>query len=188
MIPYTIDQRADTGVNNITLGIWLFIASEVMLFGSLFSAYALLRLAAQDWPTGMALLSIRHGLANTVVLVAMTVTYWQARRAPAASAKRGLLVSTALAIVFLLVKGLEYAGELERGLLPSVSTFMALYFTLTGLHALHVAAGAVANLWVRGAFAGVGDAMARERLKAVGIYWAFVDAIWIIIFLLMYVA
>ena len=161
MIPYTVERRADTGVNNITMGIWLFIASEVMLFGALFSAYALLRMSASDWPTGMALLSVRHGLASTLVLVVMTVTYWQARRAPAVTARRTLVVSTLLAVVFLVNKGVEYSGEFERGLVPSVSTFMAMYFTLTGLHALHVAAGILANLWVRGSFSRVGEAMTR---------------------------
>ena len=188
MIPYTVERRADTGVNNVTLGIWLFIASEVMLFGALFSAYALLRLSAPDWPSGMALLSIRHGLASTLVLVVMTVTYWQARRAPVTSSRRALIISTLLAVVFLVNKAVEYAGEFERGLVPSVSTFMATYFTLTGLHAVHVAAGIVANLWVRGSFSRVGEAMTRERLKIVAIYWAFVDVVWVIILLLMYVA
>ena len=69
MIPYTIERRADTGVTNVTLGIWLFLASEVMLFGALFSAYALLRVSAPIWPRGRDVLSVPLGAANTVVLL-----------------------------------------------------------------------------------------------------------------------
>ena len=61
IIPYTTERRADTGVTNVTLGMWLFIASEVMLFGALFSAYALLRSAATDWPSGRQVLSLSLG-------------------------------------------------------------------------------------------------------------------------------
>ena len=65
MIPYTIERRADTGVNNVTLGIWLLLASEAMLFGALFSAYALLRTAATSWPDGRVVLNLPLGAANT---------------------------------------------------------------------------------------------------------------------------
>lgn len=188
MIPYTTERRPDTGVTNVALGMWLFIASEVMLFGSMFSAYALLRVAATDWPSGLALLDIEFGLANTVVLVAATVVSWQARRAPLAGARRLLLAGTALAAVFLIVKSIEYSGEIERGLVPSVSTFMAMYFTLTGLHAAHVLAGLVANLWAFAGTAKVDEAMTRGRLHSLALYWAFVDIIWLIILVIMYVA
>ena len=66
MIPYTVERRADTGVTNVTMGIWLFLASEVMLFGALFSSYALLRTAAPAWPHGREVLNLQLGLANTV--------------------------------------------------------------------------------------------------------------------------
>ena len=188
MIPYTIERRPDTGVNNVTLGIWLFIASEVMLFGALFSAYALLRMSATDWPAGMSLLDINFGLANTVVLVAMTIVAWQARRAPIATARKQLLAGTALALVFLGIKTFEYVSEIGRGLVPSVSTFLAMYFTLTGLHALHVAAGLVGNLWAFAGSARVDEGMTRGRVQSLALYWAFVDVVWVVILVLMYVA
>ena len=89
MIPYTIERRADTGVTNVTLGIWLFLASEVMLFGALFSSYALLRASAAAWPSGRDVLSLPLGGANTVVLIAHDGAIWRARRASLAGVRRG---------------------------------------------------------------------------------------------------
>ena len=185
MIPYTLDRRADTGVSNATLGFWLFLASEVMLFGALFSAYALLRVSAPAWPSGRTVLSLPLGATNTVVLLLMSVTAWHARSLPLGAAKRSLLASSALALVFLAVKAIEYRGEVARGFVPSVSTFMAMYFTLTGLHALHVVCGLIANGW---ALAGrAGEEMMANRIRLLSLYWAFVDSVWIVIFLLVYV-
>ena len=60
-IPYIVDERPDTGLTNVKLGIWLFLASEVMLFGALFSSYVLLRLIAPDWPVGAEVLNVPMG-------------------------------------------------------------------------------------------------------------------------------
>ena len=116
MIPYTIERRADTGVNNVTLGIWLFIASEVMLFGALFSSYALLRVSAPIWPRGFDVLGVWFGAANTVVLSIMTALILRARALDARAARRLVLAGSALAIVFLVIKGFEWRGEIGNGL------------------------------------------------------------------------
>ena len=73
-IPYTVQPRSDTGLFNAKLGIWLFLASEVMLFGALFSSYILLRLGAHDWPRGASILNVPIGAFNTVVLISSSVT------------------------------------------------------------------------------------------------------------------
>ena len=145
MIPYTIERRPDTGVTNVTMGVWLFLASEVMLFGALFSAYTLLRVSAPQWPHGSELLDRTIGAANTVILLAAAAAVWRARasRRPAL-----LMVATILAVLFLSLKSIEYHAELARGLRPAVSTFLATYYTLTGFHAAHVAGGIIANLWI----------------------------------------
>jgi cytochrome c oxidase subunit III len=69
-IPYTVERRPDTGINNVLLGTWLFLASEVMLFGGLFSAYVLLRAGATAWPEGSSVSSVPLGALNTLVLLA----------------------------------------------------------------------------------------------------------------------
>jgi len=183
VIPYTIERRADTGVTNVTMGIWLFLASEVMLFGSLFSAYALLRTAAPAWPRGGDVLNVSMGVANTVVLMAMTAAAW---RAKLLNAGKWLLVSTALALTFLVIKSLEYRDEFGHGLRPAATTFLALYFTLTGLHALHVIAGALANLWAWRGARHVGELMTAGRIRAITLYWALVDVVWLGILVLFY--
>jgi heme/copper-type cytochrome/quinol oxidase subunit 3 len=187
MIPYTIEARPETGVTNVTLGIWLFLASEVMLFGAFFSAYALLRFSAPEWPDALSLLDFNYAAVNTLVLVVMTIVSWQARRAPIAAARRLLLVAAALALAFLAIKAVEYGGEIRRGLVPSINTFLATYFTLTGLHALHVAGGLVANLWTLAGAGKVPQPLTRGRLHALALYWGFVDIVWLLILVFVYV-
>jgi len=188
MIPYTAARRPDTGVTNVTLGVWLFIASEVMLFGALFSSYTLLRVSAPAWPSGREVLNLTIGLTNTAVLLLMTSALWRARRAEGPAARPMLLVSTAGAVVFLALKSLEYRGEISAGLFPSTSTFLAMYYTLTGLHALHVLAGAIGNLWAMAGAGRVLPAMTGGRVRALGLYWTFVDLVWIVILILLYLS
>jgi cytochrome c oxidase subunit 3 len=188
MIPYTVERRTDTGVNNVTLGVWLFIASEVMLFGALFSAYALLRVAAMDWPSGRDVLSLSLGATNTVLLINVTALAWRARTAPPAAMRRLLLISAMFALAFLGVKTLEWRSEVSLGLTPAKDTFLAMYFTLTGLHALHVIAGIAANLWASASALRIDPGQMVGRARSIALYWVFVDVVWLVIFVLMYLS
>ena len=192
-IPYTVDPRPDTGVNNVMLGTWLFLASEVMLFGGLFSAYVLLRAGADIWPRGSEFLDVRRGALNTVVLMGATSVMRAARRRSAAgdvSRARVLMgACAALGLIFLGVKSVEYSNKLAHGYYASSSTFFALYYLLTAVHALHIAGGLVVNAYL--AAAGLqstsGDAaMYANRIRAVALYWYFVDLVWLCIFILLY--
>ena len=192
-IPYTVDPRPDTGVYNAKLGVWLFLASEVMLFGALFSSYVLLRVGAVSWPHGYEHLNIPLATVNTVVLITSSVTMVMAWASLAmGSLKRFRLYmgsTVALALVFLVIKGFEYAAKFEHGLYPSESTFMAIYFTLTGLHALHIVGGIIVNSYLLGP----GSRMWRtqparftNRVEVAGLYWHFVDLVWIFLFPVLY--
>jgi heme/copper-type cytochrome/quinol oxidase subunit 3 len=186
IIPYTTERRADTGVTNVTLGMWLFIASEIMLFGALFSAYALLRSAATDWPLGRHILSLPMGVLNTALLLVVTSAVWRARNRERAQARVLLLLATTAACTFISAKSIDYGYDFNHGLLPHVNTFLAMYFTLTGLHFAHVVAGIGGNVWaLRGR---VSDAMTNGRVRALAIYWVFVDIVWLIIFVLFYLS
>ena len=180
-IPHAIEPREDTGVTNTQMGIWLFLASEVMLFGGLFSAYAFVRSAAPHWPRGSEALSVSMGAINTALLIAATWSVWRARRAPS-----WLWVASLAALVFVGVKAFEWRGEVAQGLLPSTSTFFAMYFTLTGVHAAHVIGGVIANVWAATGLARVGREMTASRTSALALYWTFVDVVWLAIFVLMY--
>ena len=192
-IPYTVEARPDTGLPNPKLGIWLFLASEVMLFGALFSSYILLRVSAPVWPRGYQELNVPLATLNTVVLISSSVTMvmsWAQLKMQNLSRARTYLWSTvALALVFLVVKFFEYGAHFMGGEYPSRSTFLAIYFTLTGLHGLHVLGGVIVNSFL----AGPGAAMWRteperytNRVEVAGLYWHFVDLVWIFLFPALY--
>jgi heme/copper-type cytochrome/quinol oxidase subunit 3 len=193
-IPYTATVRPDTGVTNQRLGMWLFLASEVMLFGSLFSAYALLRSGATSWPDQSSIVNARLASINTLVLIASSIVILRAAarlRAGDVIRFRALMATTAvLGIVFLGIKGVEYRGEILGGLRPSTNNFVGLYFVMTALHALHVAGGVLVNFFL----CGPGVAMSRRdaarftgRVEAATLYWNFIDVIWILMFVTLYV-
>ncbi len=182
-----------TGVTNSKLGIWCFLASEVMLFGGLFSAYVLLRTGASQWPHGSQLLNVPLATLNTMVLITSSVTMvmsWASLALKNFSKYRIYMACTILlGLVFLVVKGFEYAHKFEHHHFPSTSTFYAIYFTLTGLHGLHVIGGILVNTY----FLFPGSALWKKdpeqfmgRIEAAGLYWHFVDLVWIFLFPVLY--
>ncbi|HSK79232.1 MAG TPA: cytochrome c oxidase subunit 3 [Thermoanaerobaculia bacterium] len=192
-IPYTVETRPDTGLYNAKLGIWLFLASEVMLFGALFSSYVLLRTGAPTWPHGREFLNVPLATLNTVILIASSVTMvmaWASLKLDDFKKYRLYMGLTLLASVgFLVVKAIEYGSKFEHHLYPSNNTFLAVYFTLTGLHALHVIGGMIVN----GYFWGPGAKMWKtqperftNRIEVAGLYWHFVDLVWIFLFPTLY--
>ncbi len=191
VIPYNVEPRADTGLYNAKLGIWLFLASEVMLFGALFSTYILLRTAAPEWPTG--LLNVPIGFFNTLVLIGSSVTMvmsWASLKLNDYRKFRMYMALTLLcSLVFLSVKAYEYSDKFSHDHFPSTSTFFAIYFTLTGLHALHIIGG----MLIMGYLVGPGSKMWKtepdrfaNRIEVVGLYWHFVDLVWIFLFPVLY--
>src|SRR4051812_22841026 len=126
-IPYTVEPRPDTGVTNAALGMWLFIASEVMLFGSLFSSYALLRIGAPTWPDQSATLNVPLAAVNTAILIASSVAILRssqsAARGSVAGFRKAMSVTLVGGLLFLMIKALEYRGELTGGMLPSTNNF-----------------------------------------------------------------
>ena len=192
-IPYTTDIRPDTGLTNPKLGIWLFLASEVMLFGSLFSAYALLRSGATSWPDQSAVLSVPFATLNTVILISSSITMvlaWVAAKAGELPRFRLFMgLTLLLGAAFMAVKALEYSDKLSHGLLPSTDNFLGLYFTMTGVHAIHVLVGMVVNaylLWPGSAMFRSDAVRFTNRVEIAGIYWHFVDVVWIFLFPVLY--
>jgi cytochrome c oxidase subunit III len=193
-IPYTVETRPDTGLFNAKLGIWLFLASEVMLFGSLFSSYILLRTGAPVWPHGREMgLSVPLATLNTLILIASSVTMvmsWASLKLKDFGKYRVYMGLTLLcALGFMVIKGIEYHHKFEVGNYPSKNTFLAVYFTLTGLHGLHVLGGMIVN----GYFWGPGAKLWKRdperfvnRIEVAGLYWHFVDLVWIFLFPTLY--
>ncbi len=201
LMPYTIKDHPVTGVYNGKLGIWLFLASEVMLFGALFSTYVLLRVTAPDeglakWPVGHeeTHLNVWIGTLNTFILISSSVTMvlcWASLKKGQFARGRGLLILTGvLGAVFLFIKlWFEYRVKFQHDLWPKTSTFYSIYYTITGLHGLHVLAGVVVMFY----FAGPGSKLWKSdpdyftnRIECTGLYWHFVDLVWIFVFPLLY--
>ena len=190
-IPYIVDARPDTGLNNSKLGIWLFLASEVMLFGALFSTYIILRMGAPEWPHGE--LNVVLGTINTIILIASSVTMvmaWASLKTNEWGKHRLYLTATfVLSAIFLVNKYFEYAAHFASGEGPWRSTFLAIYFTLTGLHGLHILGGMVVMAYFLGPGAKLhktNPAQFTNRIEATGLYWHFVDLVWIFLFPVLY--
>ena len=197
VIPYMVKPHPVTGIPNGKFGIWLFLASEVMLFGALFSSYVLIRTGMPQWPPegGLAsdVLNVPLATLNTAVLITSSITMVLAW----ASCKMGKLprfrlwmgATIALSFVFLVIKYFEYTHKFELGHFPRTDNFYAIYFTLTGLHGLHVIGGIIVNSYL----VGPGTKMwatdpehFTNRVENAGLYWHFVDLVWIFLFPSLY--
>ncbi len=190
-IPYTITPRPDTGLFNAKVGVWLFLASEVMLFGALFTTYILLRVGAPEWPHGE--LDVPLATFNTAVLISSSITMvmaWASLMMKQFGRFRLFMgLTILLGAVFLVAKGFEYSHHIAAGELPNKSTFFAIYFTMTGLHGLHVIGGMIVNSY----FWFTGGRMWKtqpdrftNRIEVAGLYWHFVDLVWIFLFPVLY--
>jgi heme/copper-type cytochrome/quinol oxidase subunit 3 len=192
-IPFTTEVRPDTGLTNPKLGIWLFLASEVMLFGALFSSYALLRMGAETWPDQRTVVNVPLATLNTVILISSSVTMvlaWAALKTQRLDRFRLYMGLTLLAgLGFLVVKSIEYSEKFEHGLYPATNNFLGLYFTMTGLHAFHVIGGMVVNAFLLGPGTRMWHTDPERftnRVEVAGIYWHFVDLVWIFLFPVFY--
>jgi cytochrome c oxidase subunit III len=187
-----------------SLGMWAFIATEILFFGGLFAGYTVYRLS---YPEAFAAashhLDIVLGTVNTAVLISSSLTMALAIFSARFSSRRMVVVflvaTLLLGMAFLGVKGAEYSHKFHEHLVPGthfvfpglhprgVEIFFSFYFAMTGLHALHMIIGAVllAVLTVR-AWRGRFSAEYYTPVEMVGLYWHFVDVIWIFLFPLLY--
>ena len=190
-IPYTVQARPDTGLHNGKLGVWLFLASEVMLFGALFSTYIILRSGSVEWPHGE--LNVWLGMINTFILIGSSVTMvmaWASLKMNEWGKHRFYLLATVLlSCTFLVIKYFEYSEHLSKGEGPWHSTFFAIYFTMTGLHGLHILGGMAVMAYFAGPGAGLWKKNPEQftnRIEITGLFWHFVDLVWIFLFPVLY--
>lgn len=192
-IHYISKPHPMTGMTNSKLGIWMFLASEVMLFGGLFSAYILLRTGVPDWPHGASHLNIPLATLNTMILITSSVTMVMAWASIAmknlGGYKKYMSFTILLGLCFLVVKSFEYGSKFQHHHYPSTDNFYGIYFVITGLHVLHVIGGLVVNTYLL--FPGTAlwkkdPAQFTGRIEAAGLYWHFVDLVWIFLFPVLY--
>jgi cytochrome c oxidase subunit 3 len=204
-----LDQQYEAG----TLGMWLFLVTEIMFFGGLFAGYAVYRsLYLTAFEAGSRLLDVRLGAINTAVLIGSSLTMALAVHAAQMGKRKALIVCLLLTMllgsVFLGVKAFEYSHKWEHHLVPGlnfapteatvkemhpvaalnhVELFLCFYFFMTGLHALHMVIGlGIMAVLVWMAARGKFDAGYYSPVEISGLYWHFVDIVWIFLFPLLY--
>ena len=172
-----------------TLGMLLFIASEIMLFGSFFTAYFFIRVVNhQPWPPHPFHLPVYVAFINTCILVTSSFTvHWSLqsiKRGSRAGLQAGLTLTFLMGLTFLLTQILEYA---RIGFTPHDQAFGTVFFCLTGLHGAHVAVGLtiLAAMTAR-AYRGHFSAEEHHGVEIGGIYWHFVDVMWIVVYVTVY--
>jgi cytochrome c oxidase subunit 3 len=174
------------------LGIWVFLATEILLFGGLFTAYIMYRMKYPDLFHAEHLKLNRYlGLANTLVLItsslSMACSIAAIRRGRQMLSRACIAVTILLALGFLGVKYVEWTEDFAHGLYPGTNMFFSLYFMMTGLHGLHVGAGiCVLIVILIQAYRGKFSEQYATPIEITGIYWHFVDLVWIYLFPLFY--
>jgi heme/copper-type cytochrome/quinol oxidase subunit 3 len=181
--------RSATGIPTGRLAVWWVLASEVVIFGGLLGTYVMHRIGHPEWAEAAAHTQTWIGAFNTFVLLTSSFTavlaHQAAERGDGKKAAKLLGLTILGAITFLIVKSFEWANEISHGYTITANTFWSFYYTAAGLHALHVIAGAI----IMGVVA-VDAYRGRElhRVELIGIYWHFVDVVWIFLFPLLYIA
>jgi heme/copper-type cytochrome/quinol oxidase subunit 3 len=174
------------------LAIWWFLASEIITFGGLIGSYTVFRLANPAWAEEAHHLSVLIATFNTIVLLTSSLTMVLAFAAvdqgDEHKTRTWLLLTVVGGLVFLVIKALEWSLEIGAGRVPGASGFWSFYFTMTGLHGLHVLGGIVVNalLWLTAVRGRLGPV--AHRIEYAGLYWHFVDIVWIVLFPLLYLS
>jgi cytochrome c oxidase subunit 3 len=187
-----------------TLGMWVFLVTEIMFFGGMFTAYVVYRgLFPEAFAHTSNHLDVWAGTTNTAVLIASSLTMALAVHGAQTGRRQGttatLVATMALGLVFLGIKSWEYAHKFHEGLVPGprfayagpdvrpTEVFLSLYFAMTGFHALHMVIGIGLLAWL--VAANLRGRFGPEYYTPVemgGLYWHFVDIVWIFLFPLLY--
>ena len=181
--------RSASGMPTQRLAVWWIIASEIVIFGGLLGSYIMHRLAHGIWADYAANTNPWIGLFNTFVLLTSSLAAVLAHQA----AERGdgkraanLLYATCLGgLIFLCVKAFEWTYEISHGMTITSNTFWSFYYTAAGIHAAHVIAGCIIMIFVAQT---AKRNLELHRVEIIGIYWHFVDVVWIFLFPLLYIA
>lgn len=182
-----------TGITNGKIAMWLFLGSEVMFFTGLIGAYIVLRFGqpAGNWPKPWETLNVPLTALNTFFLICSSVTLvWALQSIQVGNAlkgKVGLLATTLIGAAFVSIQVYEYIHLFAGGLTPDVNIFGSCFYVMTGFHGLHVLMGVVAMLVLT--VMGFLNKFTPDHyapIENTGLYWHFVDLVWIILFAIVY--
>ncbi len=183
------NTRTAAGMPTGKLAVWWLIASEIVIFGGVLGSYIMHRLAHDDWAVQAAYTNTWIGAFNTLVLLTSSLSAVLAHQAAESGdgkkAARLLYATCAGAVTFMIVKAFEWTTEITHGFTITSSTFWSFYYTAAGIHAAHVLVGAIIMLIVASAAKKGRD---LHHVELIGLYWHFVDVVWIFLFPLLYIA
>jgi heme/copper-type cytochrome/quinol oxidase subunit 3 len=182
-----------TGVTNGKIAMWLFLGSEVMFFTGLIGAYIVLRFAQPpgNWPDPAQTLNVPLTAANTFLLICSSVTLvWGLQSIQAgdrAKGNWGLFLTTVFGAIFVGVQAYEYYELYGHQVRPWSNIFGSCFYIMTGFHGFHVLCGviAMAVLWIKGLLGHFGPKN-FAAVELTGLYWHFVDLVWIVLFAIVY--
>ena len=181
--------RSATGIPTGRLAVWWVLASEVVIFGGLLGSYVMHRIGHPEWAEAAAHTNTWFGAFNTLVLLTSSFTAVLAHQAAESGdgkkAAKYLLMTMGGALTFLMVKSVEWTIEISHGYTITANNFWSFYYTAAGLHGLHVIAGVIIMAFVA---ADAWRGRELHRVELIGIYWHFVDLVWIFLFPLLYIA
>jgi heme/copper-type cytochrome/quinol oxidase subunit 3 len=182
-------EKPFPGMPPLKFAMWLFLASEIMFFAGLIVTYISIRFTTATWPVVSDILNVPLVAANTFILIVSSVAMVLAFEAVEHGNQRFsyyLLATAVLGIIFLGIQAFEWNELIREGIRPSTDLFGATFYTLTGFHGLHVAGGVIWILYTTvKAFRG-GYAENHIGVELAGLYWHFVDVVWIFLFTILY--
>jgi cytochrome c oxidase subunit III len=185
-------QNPNTGIYNSKLGMWVFIASEIMFFSGFFGAFIVLRNLHLDmFAQSAAELDRVLATVNTAVLITSSLTMALAHLALENGKERKfqlyMFLTIVAALAFLVIKYIEYTTKFSHGIYPHTNVFYASYFLTTGFHGLHIIGGMIPMVWMlfRSMTKGYPQQL-HTRVETLGLYWHFVDLVWIFLFPTLY--
>jgi heme/copper-type cytochrome/quinol oxidase subunit 3 len=181
--------RSATGMPTGRLAVWWIIASEIVIFGGLLGSYVMHRLAHDAFAEQAAHTNTWIGAFNTFVLLTSSLfavlAHKAAEEGDGKKAARFLYYTMAGGITFALVKAVEWTIEIQAGYTIASNTFWSFYYTAAGIHAAHVIAGVIIMGFVAQT---AKKGLELQRVELIGLYWHFVDVVWIFLFPLLYIA
>jgi heme/copper-type cytochrome/quinol oxidase subunit 3 len=181
--------RSAAGIPTPRLAVWWVIASEIVIFGGLLGSYIMHRIAHGRWAEHASNTNPVIGTTNTFVLLTSSLfavlAHQAAEKGDGKKAAKLLYMTTAGGAIFLCIKAYEWTTEISHGMTISSNSFWSFYYTAAGIHAAHVIAGMIIMLFVAQT---AKKNLELHRVEIIGIYWHFVDVVWIFLFPLLYIA
>lgn len=185
------DYDSGPPVNRGKFAIWLFLATEIMFFTGLIGTYIVLRMGAATWPDPADRLAVDITALNTFFLIVSSATMVKAVERAMLGDNPGLIKWLALTVligsIFVGIQAYEYAVLIKDGNLPDVDIFWSTFYAMTGFHGIHVAVGVIWNLCIL--IAAIFRKIPQEKYMKVelaGLYWHFVDLVWVLLFTIVY--